>query len=370
MKLKIETKTLLNALNAVGKAVMLPAVAPAMEGVKIVAENGKVSITGTGADMSVRTVIDAVSVKEEGTALLNHKFIMAMVQKMDSDEVSITSRDDTLYEVKGTRAKFRINGMNPDNFPDVDLIPQGDALTVKTDDLKRCISQVVFAASNKEIRPVLTGVNFQTVAGKLVATATDSYRLARTVLCGTDIAMNTTIPAKSLKTVAGMLDADKDVSFYPMNGRSVFFIQDNLVIRVRALDGVFPDVNRLVPDRSSYSTILRIDRADLLKAVDRTLLFTEERVTIDTLTISQQETRLTSKSQEIGDFNEELAPEAVDGEDLRVSFSATYMLDALKTIPSDKVAIRFVGKMKPFTIADEANEDLVQLMLPVRTYED
>ena len=45
-----------------------------------------------------------------------------------------------------------------------------------------------------------------------------------------------------------------------------------------------------------------------------------------------------------------------------------YLNDAIKSVNSDKVRILFTGEMKPFIIKDLEREDIIQLVLPVRTY--
>lgn len=58
----------------------------------------------------------------------------------------------------------------------------------------------------------------------------------------------------------------------------------------------------------------------------------------------------------------------ISGEELRISFSAKYMMDALKVIESEQVKIEFTGAMRPFLIRPTDDEDLLQLITPVRTY--
>ena len=58
----------------------------------------------------------------------------------------------------------------------------------------------------------------------------------------------------------------------------------------------------------------------------------------------------------------------MEGEELNISFSAKYMLDALKAIDSDEITIEFTGAMRPFIIKPANNEPILQLILPVRTY--
>ena len=44
------------------------------------------------------------------------------------------------------------------------------------------------------------------------------------------------------------------------------------------------------------------------------------------------------------------------------------MLDAIKYIGTNKVRINFAGEMKPFIIDNEEDPTILQLVLPVRTY--
>ena len=54
--------------------------------------------------------------------------------------------------------------------------------------VKQIIDETAFACSDKETRPVLTGVNLKAADHKIYANATDSYRLAsKTIEIDTDL---------------------------------------------------------------------------------------------------------------------------------------------------------------------------------------
>ena len=55
-------------------------------------------------------------------------------------------------------------------------------------------------------------------------------------------------------------------------------------------------------------------------------------------------------------------------ENIKISFSAKYMMDALRTIKSDNVTLTFVGEIKPILLKSDENDDLTCLILPIRTY--
>ncbi len=56
---------------------------------------------------------------------------------------------------------------------------------------------MVFAASNDDARPVLTGVYFHTKDGELTAAATDSYRLAENKLGKSKDTLDFLVPASA-----------------------------------------------------------------------------------------------------------------------------------------------------------------------------
>ena len=44
------------------------------------------------------------------------------------------------------------------------------------------------------------------------------------------------------------------------------------------------------------------------------------------------------------------------------------MMDALKIFDTDEVELKFNGEIKPIIICDPNNDDLIQLIVPIRTY--
>ena len=55
-------------------------------------------------------------------------------------------------------------------------------------------------------------------------------------------------------------------------------------------------------------------------------------------------------------------------ENIKISFSARYMMDALKSFSTENVDLHFVGEIKPILIKSSDDDTLTQLVLPIRTY--
>src|SRR5690606_1870077 len=136
----------------------------------------------------------------------------------------------------------------------------------------------------------------------------------------------------------------------------------------RILDGNYPETSRLIPEQSK--TVLHVKTKDLSSSIDRaSLLAREERNNVVKLTtLDNNILEITSNSPEVGHVSEELAVQSNEGEDLKISFSSKYMLDALKVMDVDEVKIDFTGAMRPFIIRPINDPSMLQLILPVRTY--
>ena len=147
-----------------------------------------------------------------------------------------------------------------------------------------------------------------------------------------------------------------------VSNRKVLFVFDHVLIQTRLIDGTFPDTGRLITNSFDYS--MSIDSTSLLNSINSASLLTNEQTNIVKLTMNHKSCLFLFFSQEIGSVEENLSRAFYKGEPLKISFSAKYLTDAIK---SKKVRVLFTV-MVPFIIKDFEREDIIQLVLPVRTY--
>ena len=80
------------------------------------------------------------------------------------------------------------------------------------------------------------------------------------------------------------------------------------------------------------------------------------------LEASQDSIELSSRSQEIGSSQEVLRPVHYKGGYLKISFSGKYMIDALRSLKSDVIDVKFVGEMQAFVLNDPNDDSILQLV--------
>lgn len=378
MKFVIQRDRLVESVQDVMKAVTSRTTIPILTGIKIIATNEGVTLTGSDSDISIESFIpveeegtEIVEVMQPGGIVLQAKFFSEIVKKLPMDTVELEVGNHFQTVIRSGKAEFNLNGLDAEEYPHLPQIEEGNAFKLPTDLLKTMIRQTVFAVSTSETRPILTGVNWKVENGDLSCIATDSHRLAMRkapIESGHSGEYNVVIPGKSLSELSKILDDTTELVEIVITENQILFKAKHLLFFSRLLEGNYPDTSRLIP--SDSKTELTLMSKEFLQAIDRaSLLAREGRNNVVKLsTIEEGMIEVSSNSPEIGKVIEQLKSESINGEELKISFSAKYMMDALKALEGTEIHINFTGAMRPFVIRPLHDESILQLILPVRTY--
>lgn len=378
MKFIIDRDQLLTAVQNVMKAISPRTVVPILTGIKLEVRQDGITLTGSDADISIESYIPAeedgmvyIDYIEEGSIVLHSKYFPDIVRKLPENKVEMEADENLKITIRSGKAKFNLNGQDALEYPQLPSLQAADSFEIPIDLLKSLIKQTVFAVSTMETRPILTGVNMKLTDQTLTFSATDSHRLAsRTVpIAETGIEFsNVVVPGKSLNELNKIIDDSEEKIQISVTSNQILFRTKRLQFLSRLLDGNYPETSRLIPTQSK--TVLYFNTKELLHTIDRaSLLAREERNNVVRLTIKENNmVEIASNHPEVGNVTEEIAISSKEGEDLKISFSSKYMMDALKAIDYDEVKIEFTGAMRPFIIHPVEDDSILQLILPVRTF--
>ncbi|MEA3321545.1 MAG: DNA polymerase III subunit beta [Bacillota bacterium] len=378
MKFIIQRDKLVQSVQDVLKAVSSRTTIPILTGIKIVATEEGVTLTGSDSDISIESFIpceedgsENVDVKTAGSVVLQARFFSEIIKKLPMDTVEIEVLNQYVTTIRSGKSEFNLNGQDAAEYPHLPQVEEQNVFRVPTDLLKNIIRQTVFAVSTSETRPILTGVNWKLENHELTCIATDSHRLAlrkAKVEAENDITCNVVIPGKSLNELNKILDDTNELLDIVMTENQVLFKAKNILFFSRLLDGNYPDTSRLIPAESK--TDITVTTKEFLQAIDRaSLLAREGRNNVVKLATLESDTlEVSSNSPEVGKVVEQVQSNSIDGEELKISFSAKYMMDALKALEGNEILINFTGAMRPFVIKTLHDDSMLQLILPVRTY--
>ncbi|WP_339148264.1 MULTISPECIES: DNA polymerase III subunit beta [unclassified Sutcliffiella] len=378
MKFIIQRDKLVQSVQDVLKAVSSRTTIPILTGIKIVATEEGVTLTGSDSDISIESFIpceeegsENVEVQTAGSVVLQARFFSEIIKKLPMDTVEMEVQSQYVTTIRSGNSEFNLNGQDAAEYPHLPQVEEQNVFKVPTDLLKNIIRQTVFAVSTSETRPILTGVNWKLENHELTCIATDSHRLAlrkAKVEAENDISCNVVIPGKSLNELNKILDDNNELLDIVVTENQVLFKAKNILFFSRLLDGNYPDTSRLIPAESK--TDITVTTKEFLQAIDRaSLLAREGRNNVVKLATLEADTlEVSSNSPEVGKVVEQVQSNSISGEELKISFSAKYMMDALKALEGNEILINFTGAMRPFVIKTLHDDSMLQLILPVRTY--
>ena len=373
MKFSIKKEVLLHNLNSVGKALSTKNLIPILSGIKFDLDKDGLYLTSTDNDICIKSFIDnkdLISVEKLGSTVILGKYILEIIRKLDNDIINFELLDNIKILISCGKSKFNLNCMDINDYPNLNIEEKKDPIILQKKDFKNLINKTSFAISSQETRPILTGINFKIKDNILECVSTDSYRLAKKSIVLNkkfDEELNVVIPGKNLMELIKILEEnDSEIKMNIFNNK-VLFSFDNILFQSRVLSGTFPDVDRLIPEKFNLS--INANKSELYNVIDRASLLTSEKdKNIIKLEIVKKVATISSNTPEIGKVEESLDIENNNNEDLVISFSSKFMMDAIKTIESVNVVINFNGDLNPIIVKDSEDDTLLQLILPIKTY--
>ncbi|MBS5391825.1 MAG: DNA polymerase III subunit beta, partial [Lacticaseibacillus rhamnosus] len=283
MKFTITRSTFLKTLNDVSRAISTKTTIPILTGLKIVLNDTGLVLTGSDADISIESTINAadesndLQIGSTGEIVLPARFFSEIVKRLPESTMTVEVKDNFQTVITSGASEFTIRGEDANNYPRLPEITADEALSVPADVLRQLINQTVIAVSNQESRPILTGVHLTITGDQLVAVATDSHRLSQRTLtlpAASNIDYDIIIPGKSLTELSRMLGDDVTKIEIRIAENQVLFVFGQTAFYSRLLEGNYPDTSRLIP--TSSNTQAEFDAPALLASIQRASLLSHE----------------------------------------------------------------------------------------------
>ena len=368
MKFVIKKNILLENLLNTSKAISSRNLIPILTGIKFDLEKDGLYLSASDSDISIRTFIPnekITEVIETGSIVISGKYIVEIFRKLPDSDITIEVLDGFNMIVQTTGSEFNLNGIDPNEFPNLDLEETKNPIVLNPIVFKNIVNQTFFATSISETRPLLTGINFKLNGDKLEVIATDSYRLAKKDIELNDnyeTDFNLVIPSKNLVELSRMLDDDNENVYLHIFSNKVLFKYKNIIFLSRLISGTYPVSSNIIP--TDFKINIECNYDELYDMIDRASLLTsdKDKNTIKLL-LKNKELTISSNSPEIGKVEEKIAIDN-DGE-ISISFSSKYMLEAIKSFNSEKVHILMNNDNSPIIIKsdEEIPEDVLKKII-------
>jgi DNA polymerase-3 subunit beta len=351
-------------------------VQPILSCVLLEADANGLRITGT--DLGVTTTVHLpCTVKRQGRAAVGARHFHEVVRKLSKGELSLTTTDGQC-EVRygGGKGWSRFPTQDATDFPRAPEIKADAALSIEGDALARMISRTSYAASSEETRPALNGVLLQCSEQQLLLVATDGHRLARAIRTGSFAplrAEGVILPSRALQAVSRAAeDATSPVAIDVAAGKNQAGFSTQIgayrvQVITRLLEGPYPNYEQVIPKNNPRE--VACSRTDLMEAVD-IIASHADNVTRQVRFALRKGTLGVSSATELGSGEHSLAADYA-GDDMDIGYNAGYLLDILRSLPTDRVVLRLnsalsAGVIEPVGALPQAEEQQLCLIMPLR----
>jgi len=376
MELTIQQGDLAFAVGRALGSVSSKSPLPLLSCVLVEAEKTGLRVTGTDLDVTTSVLVPC-TVKTPGRVAVSARHFHEVVRKMPRGTLTLL--------VAGQQCEVRYgDGKGWSKFPTQDAadfprIPElkADARVVlEGDALSRLIARSAYAASTEETRPQLNGVLLQGSEHQLTLVATDGHRLARAARKGAFAGLGkdgVIVPSRALQAVSRAADeATSPVEIEIASGKNQagFAAQIGeyrVQILTRLLEGPYPNYEQVIP--RSNPRELKAIRADLIEAVDIVASHADNVTRQVRFSVDPGRVGISSAT-ELGAGEHQVTAE-YRGESMQIGYNASYLLEVLRSIPTEQVAFRLntplaAGVVEPVGALPQPEEEMLCLIMPLR----
>jgi DNA polymerase III, beta subunit len=358
MEFSVTKSVLLNELNTTQGVVERKTTIPILSNLLVEARDGRVTITATDLELSVRTSCDA-KVKKEGAGTIPAKKLLELVRLLPEGEIKFKLLDNHWIEIVSDRKKYKLVGMAKENFPALPAMPHV-LVKIPAAVLEGLISKTKFAISMEESRYTLNGGLLILKPDTLAMVATDGHRLALAEtdqkLSGLNAELKVLIPKKAMDEVEKLsaVSGDEAKIDFAKDESHLFFQLGHRLLISRILTGQFPNYEAVLPRDNNKSVVL--ERVELNDAVRRVSQLADQRSHAVKFAVSTEGIEISASSPEYGEAKENIDKE-YKGDPIAIGFNSSYVLDFLAAAAEGPISIELkdeqsAGQMRP--LADES----------------
>ena len=376
MKLTCTQENLNKGLFIVGHLANKNINLPILNNVLLKAENSILKLATTNLEIGISCIVRG-KIEKEGDFTIDSKLFSDYVNLLPKGNIDINLDENDYLKVSCENYKTKIKGMPASDFPVLPSLEKKNPFVCNVNDLRKAISQVIFAVSTNESRNELCGVlmDFNTYdAGFITMTATDSYRLAEKKIkleTGSEEKTTVIVPSKTLSEISRILSVYKDSVESPqsieitISDNQIVFSYDNVELISRLIEGQYPDYKQIIPKEGK--TKITVNSEQLTKSVKTNSLFSQSGIFDISLEFEPEEKIIKVSSTNIS-VGENVSSIEVDFDGIKNSIVVNYryLLDGLQNTHSDDLLIELLDSNTPCVIKPKDDPDFLYIIMPIK----
>jgi DNA polymerase-3 subunit beta len=363
MKLTIDKASLLAGLQNVQNVVSVRSTLPILSNALLSAEEGGLVISATDLEVSVRCKV-AAEIEKGGSTTIPVRRLSSIVRELPESSIEFEVDDKNQASVTCGSSFFKIVGMAGEEFPPMPAAEEGSfCYHLDQGVFREMLKKTAYAASTDETRYVLNGVLLSFKEGKLTMVATDGRRLALVeseVEFPEEAEANMILPSKAVNELQHVLKDEGDLRIFAKENQIIFEF-DDIMVASKLIDGTYPNFRQVIPAQCEER--VAVEREALLTALKRASLITADKASATKLTFENNNLVIVTSTPDVGEARETI-PIKYTGKSITVAFNPDYMMDPLKNLANDEIAVELTDNLSPGVI--KCDIPFLYVLMPMR----
>jgi DNA polymerase-3 subunit beta len=366
MRFVISRDALIKPLQLVAGVVERRQTLPVLSNILLVAEDHKLSMTGTDLEVELVGSVVLDEPAEPGSITVPARKLMDICKSLPDDsqiEMALTGQK---MVIKSGRSRFTLSTLPAADFPNVEDSPQTFDLTLSQGQLRYLIEQTGFSMAQQDVRYYLNGMLLEIADGSLRTVATDGHRLATSVTAvetEQQTAHQIIVPRKGILELARLLQHGDEPLKLVIGANHIRAHVGDFIFTSKLVDGKFPDYQRVIP-RNGDKFVLG-DRQALRKVFSRIAILSNEKYRGVRLSLTSGFLQVMANNPEQEEAEETIAID-YEGDSLEIGFNVNYLLDALSILNSDIVRFTLSDSNSSALIESEDEQGNLYVVMPMR----
>src|SRR5678810_76597 len=157
MKFIVSSSSLLKQLQHIAGVINANTVLPILEDFLFEVEKNKLNVVATDLETVMRIQLD-IEAKDSGKVCIPAKILIDSLKNIPDQPLSFNIDKNFSVEITSDNGKYKVMGENPDNFPKAPTPDDANDFTTTSAALLNGINKTLFAVSNDDLRPAMTGI--------------------------------------------------------------------------------------------------------------------------------------------------------------------------------------------------------------------
>ena len=368
MKFVVSSSALLGLLQTTNKVISSKNTLPILDYFLFDLKDGVLKITASDLETTLVGTLPVESVEHEGLIAVPVKLMLDSLKEFSEQPLTIEANETTWEIVVSWKSgKLTLPGTSGLSYPELPQLSEAkQTITMDVDALLTGINKTIFATADDELRPVMNGVYVNIEPQSVTFVATDAHKLVKyTAENASDMAASFILPKKPANLLRGMLPKEEEDVTVEFDDKNVLFRLKNQVLICRLIEGNYPNYNAVIPANNPNKVF--VDRVELLNAIRRVAVCSNQSTNLIKFDIKQGEINLTAQDLDFSVSAQESLPCDYQEDDIVIGFKSTFLVEILSNLETQTVLIELAdltraGVFKPVYDEQPANDTLMLLM--------